>query len=298
MEKRPHFYYVSSYLGTINPPSGTIANNFSVADGGKAVLSSTFLGNFPNSNFDKIQFEPRTLLKDNYFNEIKRQHRAVSFLLNNTLDEEKEIPIVTGGDHSISYSAIQLATQRAGADNLGVIMFDSHADVNLSKTSPSGNFHGMWARPLLDNFDIKIIDEETPQKITNQSWLFIGNLEKCPHFDKEEIRFIKEKGIYNLSKKTISQEPEKAEIILGDFVNRHKNIYVTFDIDVYNQDTAPATGLTGDWGFAYEEISPFLKIIAESKKLIGADMTEVNPQKSGAIKTIQVAQNTLMELVK
>lgn len=50
-------------------------------------------------------------------------------------------PLVLGGDHSIAIGT--LAGLAKHYQNLGVIWYDAHADVNTKETSPSGNIHGM-----------------------------------------------------------------------------------------------------------------------------------------------------------
>src|SRR5690625_3843588 len=50
-------------------------------------------------------------------------------------------PLILGGDHSIAIGS--LAGIAKHYDNLGVIWYDAHGDLNSDKTSPTGNIHGM-----------------------------------------------------------------------------------------------------------------------------------------------------------
>src|SRR5699024_829050 len=50
-------------------------------------------------------------------------------------------PLVLGGDHSIAIGT--LAGLASHYENLGVIWYDAHGDINTGETSPSGNIHGM-----------------------------------------------------------------------------------------------------------------------------------------------------------
>src|SRR5699024_1896671 len=54
---------------------------------------------------------------------------------------KSNFPLVFGGDHSISIGS--LAGISKYYQNLGVIWYDAHGDLNSSETSPSGNIHGM-----------------------------------------------------------------------------------------------------------------------------------------------------------
>jgi len=268
-----------------------------VAKGGEAILTHTFLNNFPGANYHKIQLLQNNDIECRYFNLIAQQYDAVSRLIKITLDPQKEIQVSIGGDHSISFYAIGSILERNNPNDVGIIMFDSHADLYSKNTSPSGNFHGMWAYPLLNQFDVDIIDQKILHKIPSQNWLHIGDLEGEPCFGKQELDLVKEKQITHLSKQLLSEKINKAKNILDKFLNDHKHIYITFDIDVYTKDIAPATGLTGDWGLDNNAIPIFLETIAKSNKLIGADVTEVNPEKDGADKTVAVAQEVLLKLL-
>lgn len=53
----------------------------------------------------------------------------------------KRFPLVLGGDHSIAIGT--LAGVSKNYENLGVIWYDAHGDLNTGETSPSGNIHGM-----------------------------------------------------------------------------------------------------------------------------------------------------------
>ena len=52
-----------------------------------------------------------------------------------------QFPLVLGGDHSIAIGTLAGLADRY--ENLGVIWYDAHADLNTEETSPTGNIHGM-----------------------------------------------------------------------------------------------------------------------------------------------------------
>ena len=55
--------------------------------------------------------------------------------------EADSFPLVLGGDHSIAIGTIAGISKHF--QNLGVIWYDAHGDLNTEETSPSGNIHGM-----------------------------------------------------------------------------------------------------------------------------------------------------------
>ncbi len=104
--------------------------------------------------------------------------------------EQDRFPLILGGDHSIAIGT--LAGVAKGSENLGVIWYDAHGDLNTAETSPSGNIHGMplavslgIGHPVLLN-----IGGYTP-KIKPENLVIIG----ARSLDDGEKELIKEKGI-------------------------------------------------------------------------------------------------------
>ena len=65
--------------------------------------------------------------------------------------EAGEMPIILGGDHSIAIGTFSAISRffRAKGEEIGLIWFDAHADINTSESSPSGNIHGMPLAAIL-----------------------------------------------------------------------------------------------------------------------------------------------------
>ena len=64
---------------------------------------------------------------------------------------EGHFPLVVGGDHSIAVGTVAGVTRhfQASSEEIGVIWFDAHADMNTPETSESGNVHGMPLASIL-----------------------------------------------------------------------------------------------------------------------------------------------------
>jgi arginase len=66
-------------------------------------------------------------------------------------------PVLTiGGDCGVEVAPIGVARFRYG-ENLGVLWFDAHPDLNTPATSPSGAFHGMALRALFGEGDPQFV---------------------------------------------------------------------------------------------------------------------------------------------
>ena len=85
-----------------------------------------------------------------YLPEISASSRN-TFAAVTAILEAGETPILLGGDHSVAigtFSAISSYFRQKDQD-VGLIWFDAHADINTPETSTSGNIHGMPLAVLL-----------------------------------------------------------------------------------------------------------------------------------------------------
>ena len=199
--------------------------------------------------------------------------------------------MVVGGDHSVAFSSLLAALSRLkNPQNLGYIQFDSHGDLHLFSTSPSGNFHGMWLRPFFGNFDSPSIAKLASSLLRPEQVLFIGNLELEP----EELRFFAKNKIAQVSTSSLADNKRGSLEKIEKFVGRFKHLHISFDIDVFHQDYVSATGTPAENGFQPSSIFEILEIFAGSKMSI--DLVEVNPRKPTAHSTIKMAQKVLSQL--
>ncbi len=291
--KIPHFFKAYSRIGLKNPPHRMKKPNLGVEEGPDAVLNSQFLSSFSQAEASSFYFSQPDSLTDQEFNQILASEMAdfkdqiFSDLSSN------EIQVVVGGDHSVTFSSILASLQRWGNKNLGYIHIDSHPDANLSKTSPTQNFHGMYLRPLLsDDFDIPEINNLVDQRFLPENTLFIGNLDIDPG---EKFLFDK-LNILNIKKLDLVKDPEETLEEFQNFINRFDYLHVNFDIDAMDHSLAPATGIPAKNGLTMEDIQPLLEIIKNHPNF-AFDLSEVNPQKKGDEQTVQAAQKILRSVL-
>src|SRR4029453_2422586 len=85
-----------------------------------------------------------------YLNEIGASCANMAAALRKEL-ASGAFPIILGGDHSIAIGTFSgiAAHYRERGEDVGLIWFDAHADINTPETSPSGNIHGMPLSILL-----------------------------------------------------------------------------------------------------------------------------------------------------
>jgi arginase len=76
-----------------------------------------------------------------------------------------------------------------------------------------------------------------------------------------------------------------------------RGIHVSFDLDVCDPSIAPGVGTPVKGGFDYREAHMVMEMIADSNRLIGLDLVEVNPildvQNQTAILATELALSAL-----
>lgn len=104
--------------------------------------------------------------------------------------EEGRFPLVLGGDHSIAMGT--LAGIAKHYENLGVIWYDAHGDLNTADSSPSGNIHGMPLAVSLGIGHEKLTSIHGYEpKIKPENVVIVG----ARSLDEGERELIKEHGI-------------------------------------------------------------------------------------------------------
>jgi arginase len=192
--------------------------------------------------------------------------------------EAGEFPVVIGGDHSIAMNTFSGISSffRARDEEIGLIWFDAHADMNTPESSPSGNLHGM---PLATLFGYGV-----PELVNLEGFAPKLNPKLCVHIgardlDNGEKRLIRELGLKCFTMADIDRFGmnfciEKA-IEIASLASA--GFAVTFDVDALDPLDAPGSGTLVRGGFSYREAHLALERCAESGKMRSFEIVEVNP---------------------
>lgn len=289
--KAIHFYKLSTRLGMRNIPYHGNELNMGVEKGPEAILSQLFLRSLAHPfSVDGHIFPTPESTSSNYYKILSGAYQESIQIIMDTL-KPNEIQVCIGGDHSMALTSLAARLNRTLATELGYIQFDSHGDIHQSKTSTTGNFHGMWLRPFLDTFDIEEINTLIPNKIPTNNILYIGNLD----LENEEREYVDAHSIQVLSATELSNG-HKVQQTIETFILSHPHLHVSFDIDVFDRTVAPATGTPSSDGLNVSTVLPLLTVMATHPDL-SIDIVEVNPIKNGADRTIQLAQLVLKTLL-
>ena len=191
-----------------------------------------------------------------------------------TILERGALPIVIGGDHSISYPVIRAFDR---VEPLTIVLFDAHLDyrdevlgLKLTNNSP---FRRVQELPFVRTIitigvrGVKSTDQELLETRAR------GNLV----FTNYEVFDAGAAGILDC---------------LPEDLGRY---YVSIDIDALDPSIAPGTESPEAEGLSYTHIKRLLQGLATKGSMVGLDLVEVNPYLDHAELTQHMAAQLLIE---
>ncbi|MDI9231683.1 arginase [Staphylococcus caprae] len=230
-------------------------------------------GNIEVPNLDVEKFHSNQEGLRNY-NEIITVSENLSKAVSETV-KNGNFPLTLGGDHSIAVGSISGISQYY--NNLGVIWYDAHGDLNVPEESPSGNVHGMPLRILAGDGPEELVHLNgfTP-KIKPENIVLIGMRD----LDKGEREYIKDKNIKTFTMADIDRFgiQEVIERSLEYLKSRNiDGLHFSLDVDALDPTETPGTGTRVLGGLSYRESHFALELLSESKLVTSMDLVEVNP---------------------
>jgi arginase len=192
--------------------------------------------------------------------------------------EDGALPVVLGGDHSLAAGSVGASADFAAAHGgeIGLLWVDAHGDMNTPASTTTGNVHGMPLAALIgpEPAELSKIGARSP-KVRAEKTVLIG----VRNLDPLERDRIRDAGIRVFTMKDIDRDGiakvmEQALAIAGQDT---QGIHVSFDLDVCDPAIAPGVGTPVKGGFDYREAHMVMELIADSQRLMGLDMVEVNP---------------------
>ncbi len=192
--------------------------------------------------------------------------------------DESEIPLVIGGDHSIAMGTVTGASAhfRNRNQQLGLIWFDAHGDMNLPESSPSGNIHGMPLAHLLGfgDADLSNILGVGPA-VRPEHVVLIG----IRYIDSAERELIRNSGVTVFTMRDIDElgMSEVATKALEIVKTGTAGFHVSFDLDGCDPTVIPGTGTLVPGGVSYREAHLLLERCADDGRMTSMEVVELNP---------------------
>jgi arginase len=231
---------------------------------------------------DAAIVQPASLVDENnprHLAEMLASSEAIAAALSAVLESD-EFPVILGGDHAIAIPTFStIATHfRKGDQEVGLIWFDAHTDINTPETSPSGNIHGMPLAALLGYGNSSLVELLGWSPKLNPRYLaHIG----ARDVDPGERAMIEKLGIRSQFL-TMSDIDRRGMAACVDeaiaFASQASAGYaVTFDVDMIDPRFAPGSGTLVRGGTTYREAHLALEMIAADGRMVSFEIVEVNP---------------------
>ena len=193
------------------------------------------------------------------------------------ISSNNKIAITIGGEHSITYGAVNGVFEGLNLLNknqIGIIQIDAHADLrknyqNQMHSHASVMYLLSKEKYKIAQFGVRAISLE---EVENRSKFDII------YFDAETIHLNK-------------------EIVLP--INFPKKVYISFDVDGLDPSIMPATGTPVPGGLGYYKSLDLIKKMIKGREVIGFDMVELSPIKKFEAYNFTVATliYKIMELI-
>ncbi|MCP8969115.1 formimidoylglutamase [Ectobacillus ponti] len=192
------------------------------------------------------------------------------------------LPILLGGDHSISYPGIRAFAEERG--KIGVIVLDAHHDLrNLEDGGPS---NGTSFRSLLAN---GIVEGSHLHQIG------IRNYANARAYHE----YAKEQGVHVYTMGEVERKGADRIVAacLQSLRGKVDAVYVSLDMDVLDQAFAPGCPAIGPGGMDSRTFLQFVQLLAAEELVQGLDIVEIDPTLDVRDMTSRLAAHALFEFL-
>ncbi|ATD54739.1 arginase [Clostridium chauvoei] len=230
--------------------------------------------------------------KMKYLDEVVRANIELANKVYMSL-QNNSLPIVIGGDHSLALGSVAGTSKYYGED-LAVVWVDAHGDINTSKTTPSGNIHGMPLSGSMGLGDDSLINiYSLGRKVKPENVFILG----ARDLDQGELELIEEHKLNVWDIKYITKNG--IDSVLKEFLEEIKkkginHIHFSFDIDCLDPYYVPGTGTPVEDGLSFIEGKKVLETVIGTNLVTSIDFVEFNPALDKNNKTLE----TCLELLK
>jgi agmatinase len=196
--------------------------------------------------------------------DLPRSHEHLADVLRGVL-AAGAMPLVLGGDHSLSLPTLRVLSERFGRDGYAVVHFDTHADtaadlygVRISHGTP---FRVAVEEGYLDGGNVVQLGlRGTWPGPEDFAWM------RAAGFRWHTMDEIEARGLQRVLDDAIAHAAAAAP-----------RVYLTVDVDVLDPAFAPGTGTPEPGGLTTRELRAALHRVACELDLCAADVVEVCP---------------------
>ncbi len=217
---------------------------------------------------------------------LSKSHDAIRQTVKEALDAGA-MPVVLGGDHSITLPVATAVAEKYGFGNVGIVHFDAHADTGESSYAGELLSHGTPMRRLIES-----------GAVPGKNFVQVGLRGYWP--PKATFDWMRSQG---MRWHMMSEIEERGfDAVLADAVKQAhegaRHLYLSVDVDVVDPGAAPGTGTPEPGGISPAELLRAVRKVALTDRLVGADVVEVAPAYDGPGEvTAFLAHRVVLEII-
>ena len=209
--------------------------------------------------------------------DAERTHAAIEALVGEVVDAGA-LPIVLGGDHSVSEPDVRAVASRLGP--VGLIHFDTHTDTGREVFSVERS-HGT---PMFRLVEQGHVDPRRYVQIGLRGY-WPGEAE----FGWQAVRGVTSFFMHDVRELGIKAVVRRTIEIVGS-----GPVFLTVDIDVLDPAFAPGTGTPEPGGMTTADLLWAARTVSEELELVGVDVVEVMPTGVGSADITALAADRIV----
>ena len=186
---------------------------------------------------------------DIVINELQKLTQSVS--------SKNKVPVILGGEHSITYGAVNgifKGLELKNKNEIGILQIDAHADLREK-----------YENEVHSHASVMYLLSEEKYKIAQCGVRALS---------KEEADNRRKFQITSYSVEEINKSSELS--LPEDFP---KKIYISFDLDGLDPSIMPATGTPVPGGLGFNESLELIQNLIKDREIVGFDVVELSPIK-------------------
>ncbi|GLV39028.1 arginase [Carabus blaptoides fortunei] len=191
--------------------------------------------------------------------------------------QAQRVCLTLGGDHSIGLGTVHGHAKACEPGKLAVLWIDAHADINTSRTSGTGNLHGMPVALLATEMEdqwpsLPFLEWHTPLLSLNKiAYIGLRSVDLCEREVIEKFavsaydtKDIEQHGIHGIITAALAKiDPDN-----------NCSLHISFDIDSLDVLEAPSTGTPVRGGLTLREGMEIVENISATGRLQAIDLVE------------------------